>query len=329
MKNNKYNSLRVSYKDGKHESTFIVNKFRELEAGEVLVRTKYSSLNYKDALSVTGKSKIIRKNNLTPGLDFSGIVEETSSKKFSIGEKVFASGSGLGELVDGGFSEYIYIKSDKLLKMPKNLNLLSAMQLGTAGFTAAIAIEKMILNKQSKILGPILISGATGGVGSISLNILKSLGYETIALTRKKSSTSYLRSIGADHIIYINNINNSKLLNKKIIGGAIDNIGGDILDWIIKSTNEGGNVVSVGMAAGSSLNTTVFPFIMRGVNVLGVSSTNYNGNRRKIWGKLSDKYKPKNLKKINTNIIDMKKIKIFSKKIVSGKNKGRVIIKFP
>ena len=119
MKNNKYKSLIVSYKDGKHESTCIVNKFRELEAGEVLVRTKYSSLNYKDALSVTGTSKIIRKNNLTPGLDFSGIVEETSSKKFSIGEKVFASGSGLGELVDGGFSEYIYIKSNKLLKMQK------------------------------------------------------------------------------------------------------------------------------------------------------------------------------------------------------------------
>ncbi len=328
MKNNKYKSLIVSYKDGKHESTCIVNKFRELEAGEVLVRTKYSSLNYKDALSVTGTSKIIRKNNLTPGLDFSGIVEETSSKKFSIGEKVFASGSGLGELVDGGFSEYIYIKSDKLLKMPKNLNLLSTMQLGTAGFTAAIAIEKMILNKQNKILGPILISGAAGGVGSISLSILKSLGYETIALTRKKSSTSYLKSIGADHVMYTNIISNSKFLNKKVIGGAIDNIGGDTLDWIIKSTNDGGNVVSVGMASNSELNTTVFPFIMRGVNVLGVSSTNYTGDRRKIWRKLSTKYKPKNLKKINTKIIDMKNIINLSKKIVSGKNKGRVIIKF-
>ena len=129
--------------------------------------------------------------------------------------------------------------------------------------------------------------------------------------------------------MYNNIINNSKLLNKKIIGGAIDNIGGDILDWIIKSTNDGGNVVSVGMASNSVLNTTVFPFIMRGVNVLGVSSTNYIGDRRKIWGKLSTKYKPKNLKKINTKIIDMKNIISFSKKIVSGKNKGRVVIKFP
>ena len=128
--------------------------------------------------------------------------------------------------------------------------------------------------------------------------------------------------------MYTNIINNSKLLNKKIIGGAIDNIGGDTLDWIIKSTNDGGNVVSVGMASSSELNTTVFPFIMRGVNVLGVSSTNYIGDRRKIWRKLSTKYKPKNLKKINTKIIDMKNIMSLSKKIVSGKNKGRVIIKF-
>ena len=298
-----------------------------VKENEVLVRVKYSSLNYKDALSITGKTRIIRKETLIPGLDLSGTVIQSNSKKFKKGEKVLASGAGLGEFIDGGFTEYSYVPEDVLVKIPENLNLIDTMRLGTAGFTAAIAIEKMILNKQEKISGPILVTGATGGVGSISLSILSKLGYETIALTRKKSSKKYLKSIGASQILQFEKINNNKILNTKLFSGAIDNIGGEVLDWIIKSTKDNGNIVSVGMAFDSKLETTVFPFIMRGVNILGISSTNYIGNRQKIWESLSKRYKPKNLNIINKKSISLSDISKQSKNLLLGKNTGRIIIK--
>ena len=327
MSKNCYKSISVSYAKGKHEFGILENNFREVKENEVLVRVKYSSLNYKDALSITGKTRIIRKETLIPGLDLSGTVIQSNSKKFKKGEKVLASGAGLGEFIDGGFTEYSYVPEDVLVRIPESLNLIDTMRLGTAGFTAAIAIEKMILNKQEKISGPILVTGATGGVGSISLSILSKLGYETIALTRKKSSKKYLKSIGASHILQFEKINNNKILNTKLFSGAIDNIGGEVLDWIIKSTKDNGNIVSVGMAFDSKLETTVFPFIMRGVNILGISSTNYIGNRQKIWESLSKRYKPKNLNIINKKSISLSDISKQSKNLLLGKNTGRIIIK--
>ena len=327
MSKNCYKSISVSYAKGKHELGLFKNNFREVKENEVLVRVKYSSLNYKDALSITGKTRIIRKETLIPGLDLSGTVIQSNSKKFKKGEKVLASGAGLGEFIDGGFTEYSYVPEDVLVRVPETLNLIDTMRLGTAGFTAAIAIEKMILNKQEKISGPILVTGATGGVGSISLSILSKLGYETIALTRKKSSKKYLKSIGASHILQFEKINNNKILNTKLFSGAIDNIGGEVLDWIIKSTKDNGNIVSVGMAFDSKLETTVFPFIMRGVNILGISSTNYIDNRQKIWESLSKRYKPKNLNIINKKSIGLSDISKQSKNLLLGKNTGRIIIK--
>ena len=327
MTKNYYKSLSVSFTGGKHSFDLCKKNFRELKKNEVLVKVKYSSLNYKDALSITGESRIIRKEKLIPGLDLSGTVLKSNSKNFKKGEKVLASGSGLGELIDGGFTEYSYVPDDILIKIPENLNLIDTMRLGTAGFTAAIAVEKMILNKQNITSGPILVTGATGGVGSISLSILNKLGYETIALTRKKSSKNYLKSIGANQILRFDKINNNKILESKIFGGAIDNIGGEVLDWIIKSTKDNGNIVSIGMASDSKLETTVFPFIMRGVNILGVSSTNYRGNRKKIWETLSKKYKPKNLNIINKKLIGLDDVFKNSKNLISGKNTGRIVIK--
>ncbi len=326
MKN--YNCLLVSYNEKVHNVDLITRNFKEVKKNHVLVKVKYSGLNYKDALSITGKSKIIRKPSLTPGLDLSGVVQISNSKKFIKGDKVLATGAGLGEIINGGLSEYVYVPADILTKIPTNLNLLSAMQIGTAGFTAAIAIEKMLLNKQNAKQGPIIISGATGGVGSISINILKNMGYKTIAVTRKTSSKNYLKSIGADEIIKYNSNFNEKILNKEMFAGGIDNVGGEVLDWIIKSTSQNGNIVTIGMAMDSKLNTSVIPFILRGVNLLGVSSTNYpNDKRIYIWKKLSKIYKPTKLNIISSNIIELKNAIKFSKKIVSGKNIGRIIVK--
>jgi len=322
-----YKSLKVSYKNNKHSVSFITNKFRELKKEEVLVKVKYSGLNYKDALSVSGTSKIIRNDSLIPGLDFSGIVADSNSKKFSKGDKVLATGAGLGETLDGGFSQYVYAPENILIHIPQKLNLLSSMQIGTAGFTAAIAIEKMLLNKQNRNLGPIVVTGATGAVGSISINILNNIGFDTIAITRKNTSIKYLKSIGAKEIIKFNKNINKKVLDKKIFAGSIDNVGGEILDWIIKSTKDNGNIVSVGMASSPKLNTTIFPLIMRSVNLLGVSSTNYPHNRKNIWEKLSTKYKPDKLDIINTKCIKLENVVNLSEKIISGKNIGKIVIK--
>lgn len=324
----KYQALEINYKKNKHSISIIDKYFRKLKKNEVLVQIKYSSLNYKDALSVTGRTKIIREEILVPGLDFSGIVVESSSKKFTKGEKVLATGSGLGETIDGGFSEYSYVPDDILIKIPKNLSLRSSMQIGTAGFTAAISIGKMLLNKQKINSGQIIISGASGGVGSLCINILNKIGFKTIAITRNIKQKSYLEKIGANKVITYPKELVKKPLNNVLCAGAIDNVGGEILDWIIKSTKDSGNIVSVGMASNYQLNTTVFPLIMRGVNILGVTSTNYpNSERKKIWQKLSTEYKPTKLKIITKNCINLKEIESFSKYLIKGKSNGRTIIK--
>ena len=326
MKN--YRSLKISYVNNIHNVSLVSNSFREVKQDEVLVKIKYSSLNYKDALSITGSTKIIKGDSLIPGLDFSGVVVESSTKKFSKGDKVLATGAGLGETINGGFSEYVYAPYNILVKIPNKLSLLSAMQIGTAGFTAAIAIDKMLLNKQKINSGPILISGATGGVGSIAINILDNLGFEVIAATRKKNSKSYLKKIGSHKVMLLDNDFNKKFLNHKVLAGSIDNVGGNLLDWIIKSTHDNGNIVSVGMASSYNLNTTIFPLIMRGVNILGVSSTNYPNSKRKfVWRKLSEVYKPTKLNIINKKSIELTDIKKYSKILLSGKNTGKVIIK--
>ena len=324
----KYQALEINYKKNKHNVSIIDKYFRKLKKNEVLVQIKYSSLNYKDALSVTGRTKIIREEILVPGLDFSGIVVESSSKKFVKGEKVLATGSGLGETMDGGFSEYAYVPENILIKIPKNLSLRSSMQIGTAGFTAAISIGKMLLNKQKINSGQIIISGASGGVGSLCINILNKIGFKTIAITRNIKQKSYLEKIGANEVITYPKELVKKPLNNIYYAGAIDNVGGEILDWIIKSTKDSGNIVSVGMASNYQLNTTVFPLIMRGVNILGVTSTNYpNSERKKIWQKLSTEYKPTKLKTITKNCINLKEIESFSKYLIKGKSNGRTIIK--
>ena len=324
----KYQALEINYKKNKHNVSIIDKYFRKLKKNEVLVQIKYSSLNYKDALSVTGRTKIIREEILVPGLDFSGIVVESSSKKFVKGEKVLATGSGLGETMDGGFSEYAYVPENILIKIPKNLSLRSSMQIGSAGFTAAISIGKMLLNKQKINSGQIIISGSSGGVGSLCINILNKIGFKTIAITRNIKQKSYLERIGANEVITYPKELVKRPLNNICYAGAIDNVGGEILDWIIKSTKESGNIVSVGMASNYQLNTTVFPLIMRGVNILGVTSTNYpNSERKKIWQKLSTEYKPTKLKIITKNCINLKEIESFSKYLIKGKSNGRTIIK--
>ena len=324
-----YKSLQVSLIGGIHKLESVEKSVRSLAKDEILIKVKYSSLNYKDALSVTGKAKIIREDILTPGLDLCGEVYETNSKKFNVGDKVLATGFGLGETLNGSFSEYVYLPSSMTVKLPKELSLIDSMKLGTAGFTVALAVEKLKQNNQNKISGPFAITGSTGGVGSFAINILSQLGYEIHAITRKHSSEEYLRKIGATKVIILNKIKLEKnILSKIEFSGAIDNTGGKILPWLIKKVNYGGNIVSIGMSAGSEIATSNLPFLIRGINLLGVTSTNYPIQKRlSIWKKLSTIYYPKKINTIHTKTITMNEILKYSNKMINGNLMGRIIIK--
>jgi len=325
-----YKSIIVSYENDSFSCNYEKQKFRDLKKNEVLVKISYSTINYKDALSVVGLSKIIRTNRLVPGLDLSGVVIESNSNKFKVNDKVMASGSGLGEISNGAFSEFVYISDNRLFKIPQGLTLKSCMIIGTAGFSALLAIRKMLQNNQRVDMGPILITGSSGGVGNFTTIGLKSNGFKTICLTSKNSKTKYLKSLGADKVCQLNDFSHSKSkLDKIEFGGVIDNIGGEFINTLLKKINFSGNFVSVGMANNIEFNSSVFPFIIRGVSILGISSSNIDiKERKKIWSQVPLTFNRNKIKLIKTQEIKFSQIKSYCKKIISNKISGRVVIKF-
>ena len=325
-----YKSLIVSYENDSFSCNYIKQKFRDLNKNEVLVKISYSTINYKDALSVVGLSKIIRTNKLVPGLDLSGVVIESNSNKFKVNDKVMSSGNGLGEISNGAFSEFVYISDNRLFKIPQGLTLKSCMIIGTAGFSAFLAIKKMLQNNQKVDMGPVLITGSSGGVGNFATIGLKSHGYKTICLTSKKSKIKYLKSLGADKVYQLKDFKHSKSkLDKIEFGGAIDNIGGEFINTLLKKINFSGSLVSVGMANHVEFNSSVFPFIIRGVSILGISSSNMDiGERKKIWSQIPLIFDRNKINLVMTQEIEFSQIKSYCKKIISNKISGRVIIKF-
>ena len=300
----------------------------DLSQGEVVIRVQYSSINYKDALAGTGKGKILRMSPLNGGIDLAGIVESSDSPNFEPGQAVLANGSGLGEVHDGGYSEYARIPSDWVVPMPSGLNSRQAMIIGTAGFTAALAIQRLQDNNQSPDHGPILVTGATGGVGSFAVHFLSKLGYEVFAMTRKLDEQEYLRSLGAHEVISTNEvINDQASLHKGRWGGAIDNIGGDTLAWLIKSVKPWGNIASIGMAGGMQVETTTMPFILRGVSLIGVTSAACPQDLRKqIWSRLGTELFPEKLDQIYAGEVTLDQLPAAFEKLLSGTMRGRQLV---
>jgi NADPH2:quinone reductase len=241
---------------------------------------------------------------------------------------VLVNGCGLGEVFDGGLAEYARVKAEFVIPMPVGLDARLAMALGTAGFTAALALHRMQENHQTPDKGPIVVTGASGGVGSIAVNILSSQGYEVIAVSGRKSYYDFLRSLGANQVVSIDELNlGGKPLEKGRFGGVIDNVGGDLLAKLIAHVNLWGNVASIGLADSHQLSTTVFPFILRGVSVLGVSSTNCPMPLRKqIWERLGVDLKPNALENIITDEVALKDVSGVFTDILDRKRYGRVII---
>ncbi|MBB5337109.1 YhdH/YhfP family quinone oxidoreductase [Pectinatus brassicae] len=296
--------------------------------GDVLIKVKYSSLNFKDALSAIGNKGVTKKYPHTPGIDAAGIVVESENDKFSVGDKVIVTGYDFGMNTNGGFSEYIRVPSEWIVKLPKQLSLRESMIYGTAGFTAALSVKKLLDYGIKQNNGPVLVTGATGGVGSIAVSILSKLQYTVIGLTGKPEYKDMLLKAGAKDIVLRKDFNDAseKILLSTKWNAVVDTVGGNLLENALKTTKYNGCVTCCGNVASYKLSTTVYPFILRGISLLGIDSVQCPMDiREKVWEKLSTDWKINNLND-NVEEISLEQVDVNIQKILQGKLKGRTII---
>ena len=322
-------AYRIFNEDGKVVGRFTEMKLEELDAGDVVLKVAYSSVNFKDALAATGTGKIIRRFPCVGGVDLSGTVVESADARFRKGDAVIATSYDIGVAHDGGYAEYARIPAGWVVPMPKGLDLFEAMALGTAGFTAALAVERMEHEGLKPANGPVIVTGATGGVGSIAVDILSGCGYRVVALTGKEAESDYLKRIGAAEVMLRSSLDISKIkpLDKASWAGAVDNLGGDVLSWIASTMQVGGTLASIGLAASHTFNTTVMPFILRGVSLLGVDSVNTPmALREKVWRRLGTDLKPRRLQSIASTVNFADLPGVFGK-VMKAQVRGRTVVK--
>ena len=311
-----------------YHSSFKELPLDELHKNDVLIRVKWSSLNYKDALIARGHKGITREYPHTPGVDAAGIVEESNTNEFSVGDKVLVTGHDLGMNTSGGYSEYISVPKDWVVKLEDSLSLRESMIYGTAGITAAICIDQLIKHNLKPNDSRILVTGATGGVGSMSVAILGKIGFEVIASTGKLHKSDFLKSIGATDVIHRNDVYDTtgKPLLKKRWEGAIDTVGGNTLSTVIRSTNHHGSICVVGLVESPELKLNVFPFLQRGVSVLGIDSAERGIEiKKELWGKLASDWKPDCLNEM-VKEISLYDIQSEIDSILEGKQIGKTLI---
>ncbi len=325
----KFKAFRIDKQDGK-----IVAGFRELDIddlteGNVVVRVAYSTINYKDALAATGAGSILRRFPLNGGIDLAGEVVSSDDTDFPPGTAVLVNGCGLSETADGGYSEFARLPATSLVPIPAGMTAFEAMQIGTAGYTAALAIHRMEQNGQLPENGPVVVTGATGGVGSVAVDMLAGRGYEVVAVTGKAQQEGYLRELGAERILLRDDIDfGRRPMEKSLWAGAIDNLGGDYLAWLIRTMNYAGNIASIGLAASPSLETTVLPFILRGVCLLGINSVETpRALRLAVWSRIASDLKPRHLDRIGSRTIDFEELPDHFQAFLEGAVSGRVVVR--
>ena len=296
----KFKAYKLTEVDRKIRAEFVECTLDELDPGELVVRVAYSDVNYKDALAATGKGRILRRASCIGGIDLAGTVVSSADSRFAKGDAVLAVGKDLGVAHHGGYAEYARIPAAWAVKLPKGMTLWDAMAFGTAGFTAGLAIVRMEHNGLKPANGPVVVDGATGGVGSIALAALAKMGYAVTALTGKESESGWLKTLGAKDILLRQSLDLTKIkpLDKATWAGAVDNLGGEVLAWMASTMKFNGTIASIGLAASPSLNTTVLPFILRGVSLLGVNSTDCPTpeQERAVWQRLATDLRPPMLK---------------------------------
>jgi NADPH2:quinone reductase len=320
---------RVYNEQGKIQGKLEAASLDELSQGNVVIKAEYSSVNYKDALAATGAGKIIRKYPLIAGIDVAGHIITSEDSRFKEGDAVLVTGYDFGVAHDGGYSGVVRVPVEWVVPIPDGMTTFQAMAIGTAGFTVALCVQRLEDNDQSPDKGPFIVTGATGGVGMIAIDILSSLGYEVIALTGKLSREAELKALGAFSVLDRNTLKlDGPPLEKSQWGGAIDNVGGEILAWLTRTVVPWGNIASVGLAGGSELHTTVMPFILRGVSLLGITSSGCPTElRHKLWQRLATDLAPKHLDKIVSQIAVLEDLPGIFENMLAGKTTGRTVIK--
>ena len=324
-----FKAFRIHSEDGRHiEARLETIALDDLSDGDVVIRGAYSSINYKDALAATGTGKILRKYPLVGGVDIAGTVVSSADERISEGDQVVVTGCGLSETHDGGFAQYARVRGDWVIPLPEGIDARSAMSIGTAGYTAAMAIHRMEQNGQQPEQGPIAVNGATGGVGSMAVDMLAGRGYAVTALTRKTDAEGYLRSLGADEILNLNDLEfGTRPLEKTLWAGAIDNLGGEILGWLTRTTQPNGNIASIGLVAGVELSTTVLPFILRGINLLGINSVEVPRSERVIvWNRIATDLRPRHLADIANREVSLEELPESFQAYIDGRIIGRTIV---
>ena len=325
----RFKAYRLTEVDKKIRAEFVDLTIEDLDPGDVVVRVAYSDVNYKDALAATGKGKILRRASCIGGIDFSGTVVSSTDPRFAKGDAVLTVGGDyIGVSHDGGYSPYARVQGDWITKLPQGMSLWEAMAFGTAGYTAGIAVVRMEHKGLKPANGPVIVNGATGGVGSIALASLSHLGYHVVALTGKESESDWLKKLGAKEVLLRQSLNLEKIkpLDKATWAGAVDNLGGEVLAWMASTMKENGVIASVGLAASPSLNTTVMPFILRGVSLLGINSGGSSADvRDTVWRRLASDLRPPLLKEMCRTIRFEELPSVFSAFIDSKVNRRTVV----
>lgn len=325
----KFKAFLVTEENGNFNRNIVEKDINELPDHDTLIKVSYSSLNYKDGLSASGNRGVTKVYPHTPGIDAAGVVVESKNPDLKPGTEVIVTGYDFGMNTSGGYQEYIKVPSEWVVPLPENMSLKESMIYGTAGLTAAISVYKLIVKGEVKPEdGEILVTGATGGVGSVAVKILSKLGYEVVAVTGKLEESEFLMSIGAKRVIERGEVDDtSRPILKGIYAGAIDTVGGNILSTAIKSLKYNGVATTCGNVAGASFESSVYPFIIRGVTLYGVDSVQITSSEREIlWDKLSKDWKIEDLEKLSTEVtLDELNDKI--ELILKGENKGRVVVK--
>ena len=324
-----FSAYRIFEENGSSAGRFVELTLDDLDPGEVVIRSHYSSVNYKDALAATGAGKVIRRFPCVGGVDVAGVVESSTDARYKVGDMVLVTGYGMGVSHDGGFSEYVRVPADWVVPLPPGLTLFDAMALGTAGFTAALSIHRLEQNELKPENGKVIVTGATGGVASMAIAMLAQKGYEVVAFTGKNDIHDYLKSLGAAEILSRHDLAmGTRPLEKAQWAGALDAVGGQTLAWLTRTMQQNGVIASFGNAGGIELNTTVMPFILRGVRLIGIdSAATEMPLRREIWQRLSTGLHPKLLAK-TVHTVSFEQLPDTFSPMLQGKATGRTVIQF-
>jgi len=326
---NRFKAFRIHSDGGRIAARFEPLTLDELSPGEVVIRVTHSDINYKDALAATGAGKILRRYPLVGGIDLAGVVESSTDPSYPAGTAVLVTGCGLSETHDGGYAQFARVPAEWVIPMPPGLDAATAMALGTAGFTAALAIHRMEQNGQLPAAGPIVVTGASGGVGSIAIDMLSARGYRVVAVSGKADAVPYLKELGAGEVLARHDIDfGSRPLETARFAGAIDNLGGDTLAWLTRTVDYWGNIASIGLASGPQLTTTVMPFILRGVALLGINSSATRREwRLAVWQRIATDLRPRHLARIVTRTIAFDELPEAFAPYIDGRVTGRTVVR--